>query len=149
MTHEIGHAVGLGDVEGDINPNNFIDDNFDGTSSASALATLTNSWALLVDPLDPSKSPLSIYNVSQNDPGVGTAGVDILMESRGLGIASGNPITNLFPLSIDDYGTRQFLYPSITAVPEPGAMALLSMTVVLLGMRSVRLKRTSKHSLSD
>ena len=33
-----------------------------------------------------------------------TAGVDILMESDGLGIAAGNPV----PLSNDDYGTRQF-----------------------------------------
>ena len=56
LTHEIGHAIGLGDVEGDISPGRFIDDNYDGTNSATALATLTNSWALLVNPLNPGAS---------------------------------------------------------------------------------------------
>ena len=31
----------------------FIDDNYDGSTSATALATLTNSWALLVNPFNP------------------------------------------------------------------------------------------------
>ena len=56
LTHEIGHALGLGDVEGDISPARFIDDNYDGSTSASALATLTNSWAMLVNPLNPGAS---------------------------------------------------------------------------------------------
>jgi hypothetical protein len=46
------------------------------------------------------------------------------MESNGLGIASGNPITNLFPLTNDEYGMRQFLYPTLSAVPEPSALSL-------------------------
>jgi hypothetical protein len=125
LTHEIGHTIGLGDVEADINPQ-FIDDNYDGSSSASALETLTNSWTHLVNPSNPSLSPLAIYNVSAGDPGVGTPGVNILMESRGVGIAAGNPVTNLFPLTNDDYGMRQFLYPSITAVPEASSMVLLA-----------------------
>ena len=130
LTHEIGHAIGLGDVEGDINPNRFIDDNFDGSSSATALATLTNSWAGLVNPLNPSLSPLNIYHVSESDPGIGTFGVDILMESRGLGISASNPLSNLFPLSNDDYGMRQFLYPSLTSVPEPASLVLISSILV-------------------
>lgn len=128
LTHEIGHAIGLGDVEGDLSPGRFIDDNFDITSSATALATLTNSWALLVNPFNPALSPLARYTVPFANPGTTTPGVNILMESRGLGIAAGNPVTNLFPLSNDDYGTRQFLYPSLltgSQVPEPATLLLV------------------------
>jgi len=124
LTHEIGHAIGLGDVEGDINPGAFIDDNYNGANPATALATLTNSWAQLVNPFNPAASPLGRFTVPFANPGTTTPGVNILMESRGLGIAAGNPVTNLVPLTNDDYGTRQFLYPS--AVPEPGTFALLA-----------------------
>lgn len=128
LTHEIGHAIGLGDVEGSINGNTFIDDNYDGASSATALATLTNSWALLVNPANPAASAgLSRYNIPFANPGTTTPGVNILMESNGLGIAAGNPVTNLVPLSNDDYGTRQFLYPS--TVPEPTALVLVASCV--------------------
>ena len=60
------------------------------------------------------------------------------MESRGLGIGPGNPITNLFPLTNDDYGIRQFLYPQI--IPEPsGLLVLIGMTgTLLLGRRRGR-----------
>ena len=50
LTHEIGHTLGLADVEF---ASEFIDDNYDETDSATALATLTNSWARLVNPVDP------------------------------------------------------------------------------------------------
>jgi len=122
LTHEIGHAIGLGDVEGSINPNAFIDDNYDGTNAATALATLTNNWVAQVNILNPAASPLFRFTPGAN-PGTSTTGVDILMESFGLGIGASNPVTNLVPLSNDDYNTRQFLYP--VAIPEPSTYVLI------------------------
>lgn len=132
LTHEIGHALGLGDVEGDINPGAFIDDNYDGTSDATALATLTNPIAQLVDPLNPANSPFSLFTVPDDSPGVDTLGVDILMESRGLGISNSSPVTNFTPLTNDDYAGRQFLYPQfakVASVPEPST--ILGISIVL------------------
>ena len=106
LAHEIGHAIGLGDVE-DFYGNGFIDDNYDPTDP---FGTLTNSWALLVDPLDPANSTgLSIFFVPNDSSGIDAVGVDILLESN---------IPNIFfmngaALQNDDFGTRQFLYPSL------------------------------------
>ena len=113
LTHEIGHAIGLGDVDTQGNFGRFIDDNYDGTDSVTALATLTNSWAGLVNPFDPSASPLAEYSIPDNDPGVDTPGVDILMETVIPAVHFGNPT----PLQNDDFGGRQFLYPYVEFIP--------------------------------
>lgn len=140
LTHEIGHAIGLGDVEGDINPGLFIDDNFDGTSAATIAATLNNSWAAMVNPLDPSSSAgLSRYSLGA---GATTgAGVNLLMESRGLGISAANPVTNLNPLTNDEYGTRQFLYPQLTPVPEPATALMTLAGLAVLWRASQRARK--------
>ena len=96
LTHEIGHTIGLGDVE--FGFGQFIDDNLDLSSSAAALATLTNSWTLLVDPLNPAASPLQRFMLTVGDPGTQTFGVDILMESRGLGHWADQPGGEPFPI---------------------------------------------------
>jgi len=127
LTHEIGHAIGL--LDNDIlgPAGQFIDDNYDGSSSESALATLTNSWAGLVNPFDPSSSPLAFFTVANGDPGVDTPGVDILMETA----IPASVIGNDFPLSNDDFGARQILYPHV--VPIPPAVWLLGSALGLLG----------------
>lgn len=126
LTHEIGHAIGLGDVD---LGGSFLDDNYD---ASNPVATLTNSWAALVNPLDPANSVgLSRFNVPAANFALN--GVDILMESNGLGLSANNPLTSLVPLRNDDYGMRQYLYP--TAVPEPGSIALVSIIVAAAGIR--------------
>jgi hypothetical protein len=134
LTHEIGHALGLADVDLNSGPNGtFIDDNFNGSSSATALATLTNSFALLVNPMNPAVSPLSLYTVQNGDPGFDTPGVEILMESAISGFFIGNPN----PLQNDDFAGRQFLYPTFP-VPEPATMAALALGAALLVRRRRR-----------
>jgi len=127
LTHEIGHAIGLGDVD---LGGSYLDDNY---SSANPVGTLTNSWAALVNPLDPANSAgLSQFSVPAANFALN--GVDILMESNGLGVSGSNPLSNLVPLRNDDYGMRQYLYP--TAVPEPSSIALFGLFV--LGFLRVR-----------
>jgi hypothetical protein len=135
LTHEIGHAIGLGDVDFPSTPVSFIDDDFDGSTSESVLATLTNSWALLVNPYDPSASPLSLYAVANGDPGLDTFGVHILMESH-----IDDAFLALDPLlQNDDYGGRQFLYPWVA--PEPRALVLLAAGLVTANARRQRRTR--------
>jgi hypothetical protein len=138
LTHEIGHTIGLGDVDF-FNGSAWIDDNYAPTN---ALATLTNSWTHLVNPLNPAASVgLSALNpVPANGiPGVDTPGVDILMESN---IPSG--LFGLdFPLRNDDFGTRQFLYPSLTPVPEPASVGLV-VAGVAAGGWAVRRRRPAR-----
>jgi len=113
LTHEIGHAIGLGDVDTPGNLGRFIDDNYDDSDSSTALATLTNSWAALVDPSNPADSPLAEYTVANGNPGVDTPGVNLFMESAIPAIHFGNPT----PLQNDDFGGRQFLYPYVAFIP--------------------------------
>ena len=128
LTHEIGHSIGLADAEGSINTGLFIDDNY----TAGSAASLTNNWASLVNPLNPGATAgLARYTVANAD--LALSGVDILMESFGVGIGPTNPVTSLVPLSNDDFSTRQFLYP---LVPEPTGLALA--TVGLLALRRRR-----------
>ena len=63
--------------------------------------------------MNPAASPLGLYVLANGDPGNDTPGVDLLMESSGLGISPGNPTSSLVPLTNDEYATRQFLYPSL------------------------------------
>lgn len=113
LTHEIGHALGLNDVESAIEEPRFIDDNFDDSTSASVVATVNNSWALQINAHNPAASPLALYQLADGDPGNDTPGVDLLMESVGLGISAGNPVSRLNPLTNDEFAMRQFLYPSL------------------------------------
>jgi hypothetical protein len=116
----------LSDVSGDLQ-GTFLDDNYDGTSTATAEATLNNSWAAKVNVLDPDNlagTGLNLFQVGDDtsgaysgnggDPGLDSSAVRILMESDG----SVDLIGVLNPLSNDDFGTRQYLYPMV--IPEPG-----------------------------
>jgi hypothetical protein len=109
LTHELGHALGLADAELADGAAVFLDDNYDPTNSATASATLTNSWAKRIDPLDPDNiaaTGLSLYRVANNDPGLDSPGARILMESNDAG---GLPAM----LRNDDYAMRHFLYPVV------------------------------------
>lgn len=133
LTHEIGHAIGLADVDVQSGPGGtYIDDNYLATNSATALATLTNSFVGLINPLNPSLSPLSLYTVANGDPGVDTPGVDILMETA---IPNSLFFSNGVPLRNDDYAGRQFMYPT---VPEPSATLVLLASAGVLATRRQR-----------
>lgn len=132
LTHEIGHALGLADLEADVSSgvvSGFLDDDYDPTNNATALATLTNSFALMIDPLDPEASGLQSYVASlATAPGLESAGVELLMESSGLfdlTFASQK-------LQNDDVAGRQFLYPVV--VPEPSLGLMLAVGTATLGI---------------
>jgi len=143
LTHEIGHSIGLADVD---LGGQFIDDNFNALNPVS---TLNNSWAGLVNPLDPANSAgLSQFSIASST--FGLTGIDLLMESNGLGVGPGNPLSNLFPLTNDEYGTRQYLYPSLTAVPEPSSFALASLIgIVFFGFGKHERKKRHNERLGQ
>lgn len=144
LTHEIGHALGLADLEAPAIPGStsgFLDDDYDPSSSASALATLTNSFSSQIDPFDPEASPLLSYSGDLNaDPGIDTPGVRMLMESEGyLEVRHEDPV-----LQNDDFAARQFLYPVV--VPEPRVGAMLGVGSAGLALAaSRRLKRRPRR----
>jgi hypothetical protein len=156
LSHEIGHALGLGDV--DVGQGaygvftDYYDDNFDGTSQDTARATLTNSFADLIDPLDPNNSPgLMLFDVCDgidgdpfncpSDPGLKTPGVDLLME--------GSSFPN-FPrdfLQHDEFAGRQFLYPFVR---EPGDFnADKSLTVEDIDLLSAEIRKDEPRPWFD
>jgi hypothetical protein len=128
LAHEIGHALGLADVDVTSGVNGtFVDDNYDGTNNTTIVATLMNSFALLVNAANPGASPLQRYTIPNANPGIDTPGVDILMETN---------IPNVFfgvegpYLSPDDVAGRQFLYP-VTLAPSGLSIAMDGADVVL------------------
>jgi hypothetical protein len=139
LTHEIGHALGLEDLG--IGTVSFIDNNF---NAANPAATLNDSWTHLVNPLNPSASALNVYSIGAST--FNTSGVNLLMESNGLGIGSSNPVTNPLPLTNDEYGMRQFLYPSLAPVPEPHQYALFGIGLALI-IAAARRSRHRQHTV--
>jgi hypothetical protein len=131
LTHEIGHAIGFADFQqypgagGAFSP--FLDDDYDGTSSETALATFTNSFALEIDPFDPDNSPLlEIHSPLSGDPGLATSGVHMMMEEAYF----------ISSMSNNEFAGRQFLYP----VPEPalGGLAALAAAALAPSLRRGR-----------
>lgn len=118
LSFQIGAAIGLASVdpwEVDTVYTPFYDDNYDATSDATALATLTNSFANLIDPLDPDNSPALLQfepcnsRRCDNTPGFDSPGVHIVMEH--------DENVSIMPQN-DDLAGRQFLYPLVA--PQAG-----------------------------
>ena len=127
LTHEIGHALGLGDVE--FAAGNFIDDNYDGTSQATANLTLTNPFSDRINVLNPSATlGLSFFDVPNTGVGIEASEVHILMEST-------LDLQQTGMLTADDFAGRQFLYPGPLLIPEPTTMATLLSLGFLLTLR--------------
>jgi hypothetical protein len=136
LSHEIGHALGLGDLEfqsGLAGGSAFLDDDYDPSTSETALASLTNSFALEIDALEPEASPLLAYSGNLNtDPGVDTPGVVLLMETQDIfELRDADPL-----LQNDDFAGRQFLYPVL--VPEPDGSPMLLAGIALLALAAWR-----------
>lgn len=136
LTHEIGHTLGLGDVDidqdtFDSNPFNddglvsgWYDDNYDGTNAGTQIATLSNSFAGMINPLNPEVTAgLTRYTIAEPVFDVGGGNEpNILMESN---------VDAIMALGNDDFAGRQFLYPSLVVIPEP-SVAIFLMTAGLL-----------------
>jgi hypothetical protein len=122
LTHEIGHALGLDDVETAGSNGRFIDDNFSCPVPSTCRATLSNSFAAMIDPYNPAASPLHLYTIAPSDPGVYSA--PILMQSY----ISNEIYAYDQKLQNDDFAGRQFLYPFV--VPEPASLPLAGVGLV-------------------
>ena len=139
LTHEIGHVLGFADLEASVEGSlvsAFLDDDYDPNSSAQAGATLTNPFALAVDPYDPDGSGLSSHAGSMgSDPGLSSLGVELLMESDGF-----FDLTHATQkLQNDEIAGRQFLYP--VALPEPGVGLMLAVGAATLSWCAERRAR--------
>ena len=123
LSHEIGHAIGLSDIDATHERgccrSLFYDDNFDNSTHKTARETLTNSFAELIDPFDPDNSSgLGLFDACTSlrtdpnfepcpsSPGIDTPGVDLHMET--------SPQVRPLPgPQNDDFAGRQFLYPFV------------------------------------
>ncbi|MCC6682876.1 MAG: hypothetical protein IT445_18415 [Phycisphaeraceae bacterium] len=111
LAHEIGHALGLADVDV-VGPDGmFIDDNYEDERPAK----LRNSFAAKINTTNPAASGhLHLYEVPNDEEGLEHPAVNILMESE-----LDSELYMAYPyLSNDDYAGRQFLYPYVTP-PQP------------------------------
>ena len=142
LTHEVGHALGLSDLErpsGIGGGSGFFDDNFDPSTSETAVETLSNSFAEIIDPFDPDLSPLlEAHDDLNQDPGLDSQGATLLMQSEGIFDLTFQPPF----LQNDEFAARQFLYP--VAVPEPVfPTMLLTGLGVLSGIAGLRTRGTN------
>jgi hypothetical protein len=137
LMHELGHVLGLEDVETAGVNGEFFDDDFDPTNSQSINATLTNSFALLIDPADPENSPdLSRFTLdpAQFDagiPGGNSFAPHLLMES------GGDPNVWYSGLDADSFAGRQFLYPHVSTGGDFNANGTLDVADVNLLMNRI------------
>lgn len=136
LTHEIGHALGLADLEAvpsGVDVSGFLDDDYDPSTDASVLVTTTNSFALVIDPDDPDVSPLLSFGGNMNtSPGLDSAGVNLLMESEDwLSLRFTDP-----KLQNDEFAGRQFLYPVPVPEPNTGWMLVVGITTFCAFARS-------------
>jgi hypothetical protein len=134
-------VVGLGEVDSntaDPNSNPYLteyyDDNFDDTNDATALATLTNSFADLIVPYVPDHSAgLLLCEPCADDNGCGVfelPGVNINMES--------DPGENRIGPQNDDFAGRQFLYPFVRVAGDFNADKSLTVEDVDLLLAEIR-----------
>jgi len=134
LTHEVGHALGLADLEA--NPSlgavsGFLDDDASLSSDATAGATFSNEFVGLIDVIDPDASNLqSLLGDIDTVPGLDSPGVRLLMESGAYEVLR----FDAQKLQNDEVAGRQFLYP--VSVPEPGmGLMLTAGAVTLMGFR--------------
>jgi hypothetical protein len=133
LTHEIGHALGLADVEiaSDGTNSNLVSAYLDD-DNVTTTAHLVDSFASVIDPLDPESSigdtlVENLFSSALFDADNASTGAPfLLMETNG---DSGAPVPAV--LSNDEFAGRQFLYP--VAIPEPSAAIFMGLLIVVGG----------------